>query len=64
MFKKISSLKDVQLLNKKQQKQINGGFFTCFNDCYQNGVQEGDCCIFQGYPAGLGFCQGFQCIAL
>jgi hypothetical protein len=66
MFTKIEN---VQVLNKQEQKEISGGnFFTCYDNCYEQGVQDGDCCIYRGTspsdPDGLGYCQGFQCYPL
>jgi hypothetical protein len=67
MLKKILNLSDVQLLNKNQLKEVNGGSnpYICYEACSQNGAQDGDCCITSSSGIdGLGSCLGLECIPL
>jgi len=54
-MKKISNLKNVQKLSRKEQKSINGAGGTSISFCGRN-----RCCI--SYP-GESFCQPRRCLS-
>ena len=61
-MKKLMNLKGVEVLNKTQQKEVNGARLGCNGSC--TGRPQGSRCYMGGHCLCPGVCLGGGCIPL
>ena len=61
-MKNLKNLKGVQVLNKAQQKEVNGARIGCSSNC--SGKPQGSRCYAGGHCLCPGVCLGGGCLPL
>ena len=60
IMKKLMNLKGVEVLNKTQQKEVNGAILNCNGNCW--GRPQGSRCYLGGHCGCPGACLGGGCV--